>query len=174
MHRYLVVIDMQNDFVDGALGTPEAQAVVPCVVARIEDAQREGRKLLFTQDTHKADYMETSEGEHLPVPHCVEGTEGWLLHPDIAPFAKVILRKPTFGCVDLVNLLAAEAEDGGRNLDIALCGVCTDICVVSNALLLRAHFPEATIHIYPDACAGTTPARHVAAIEVMQSCQIDM
>lgn len=174
MHKYLIVIDMQNDFIGGALGTPEAVAVVPHVVARIEDALREGRRLLFTQDTHNADYMQTSEGAHLPVLHCVEGTEGWLLHPDIAPFAHTVLRKPTFGSVDLVHLLAAEAEGEGRNLDIALCGVCTDICVVSNALLLRAHFPEAGIRVYPDACAGVTPALHVAALEVMRSCQIDM
>lgn len=174
MHKYLVVVDMQNDFVSGSLGTPEAQAIVPTVVSRIQAARAEDRTPLFTQDTHEANYMETSEGKHLPVPHCVEGTPGWALDPAIAPFAHETLKKPTFGCVELVHLLALVARDEGANLDIALCGVCTDICVVSNALLLRAHFPEATLRLYADACAGSTPAKHQAAIDVMQSCQIDV
>lgn len=174
MRQYLIVVDMQNDFVGGSLGSPEAQAIVPAVVARIEEARREGRQVIFTQDTHEADYLDTSEGRHLPVPHCVEGTEGWQLHPAIAPYAEVVVRKPTFGSVALAGLLAEGAQAGGGNLDIAVCGVCTDICVVSNALLLRAHLPEAGIRVYPEACAGTTPARHGAALEVMRSCQIDM
>lgn len=174
MHQYLVVIDMQNDFVTGALGTTEAQQIVPNVVALIKRAKAEGRTPLFTQDTHEADYMETNEGEHLPVPHCIEGTEGWQLDPAIAPYAKETIRKPTFGSVLLVELMETVAENAGANLDIALCGVCTDICVVSNALLLKAHFPEAVIRLHAYACAGSTPERHQAAIEVMRSCQIDV
>lgn len=174
MHRYLIVIDMQNDFVTGLLGTREAQAIVPQVVRYIEEAQKEGRSVLFTQDTHQPDYMQTSEGEHLPVPHCIEGTEGWALHPDIAPFAHETIRKPTFGSVLLAELLGHVSDRDGKNLDIALCGVCTDICVISNALLLKTHFPEAAIRVYPDACAGVTPEKHQAALEVMQSCQIEI
>lgn len=174
MDRYLIVVDMQNDFVTGALGTPEAQAIVPAVAARAQAALADGCALVFTQDTHEADYLDTSEGRHLPYPHCVEGTDGWRLHPALEGMEGLRLLKPTFGAVALVELLAETARDGGANLDLALCGVCTDICVVSNALLLRAHFPEATIRLYPEACAGTTPARHQAALEVMQSCQIDM
>lgn len=174
MKEYIVVIDMQNDFITGALGTPEAVQAVPHVVRRMDGALAAGRTPLFTQDTHGQDYLHTSEGGHLPVPHCVEGTEGWALHPLIAPYAKQTLKKETFGCVALVDLLREVSVDAGRNLDLALCGVCTDICVVSNALLLRAHFPEAKIGIYPDGCAGSTPARHQAALEVMRSCQIDM
>lgn len=174
MHKYLIVIDMQNDFVDGALGTAEACAVVPVVVQRMNSAQDEGRTLLFTQDTHTANYMETSEGRNLPIPHCVEGTDGWQLAPAIAPYAHETIKKPTFGSVELVRLLTLAAKANGQNLDIALCGVCTDICVVSNALLLRAHFPEARISVYPEACAGTTPERHRAALDVMASCQIAM
>lgn len=173
MHAYLVVVDMQNDFVTGALGTDEARAIVPAVESCIRHARAEHRTVLFTQDTHAQDYLHTSEGEHLPVPHCVKGTEGWQIIPALAPYAAITLEKPTFGCLALVERLAEVAEDGGANLDVTLCGVCTDICVVSNALLLRAHFPEATLRVKADACAGTTPAMHEAAVRVMQSCQID-
>lgn len=174
MQATLIVIDMQNDFVTGALGTDEARAIVPAVKACIDSAQAEGRTVLFTQDTHADDYLHTSEGEHLPIPHCVKGTEGWEIVPQLAPDAAIRLEKPTFGCLALVERLAKVADAGGANLDVALCGVCTDICVVSNALLLRAHFPEATLRLYPQACAGTTPAMHEAALQVMRSCQIDI
>lgn len=174
MHKYLVVIDMQNDFVTGALGTQEAKAIIPAVKKRIEGAASAGRTVFFTQDTHHENYMDTSEGSHLPVAHCVEGTDGWKIIPELAPFAHETIRKPTFGAVLLVKLLETVSEDDGKNIDIALCGVCTDICVVSNALLIRAHFPEATIRLYEDSCAGSTPARHNAAIEVMRSCQIEV
>lgn len=174
MHKYLVVVDMQNDFITGPLGTAEAQAIVPNVVARIKAAAPEDRTPLYTQDTHEKDYLQTNEGHHLPVPHCVEGTEGWQLHPEIARYAKETIRKPTFGSILLVDLLKTVSEGHGENLDIALCGVCTDICVVSNALLLRAHFPEATLRLYADSCAGSTPQRHEAALDVMHSCQIDV
>lgn len=174
MQSYLIVVDMQNDFIDGALGTPEARAVVPSVVRRIEAALSEGRKVIFTQDTHQNDYLRTSEGMHLPVPHCINGTEGWRLHPEIAPYAKQIKRKPTFGSIALVDEIHNSANEDGRNLDIALCGVCTDICVVSNALLLRAHFPEAALTVYADACAGVTPASHAAALTVLRACHVQV
>lgn len=174
MEKYLVVIDMQNDFVSGTLGTPEAQTIVPRVVQRIEDALTEGRNVVFTQDTHEPNYLHTHEGQLLPVPHCIEGTDGWHLNQSIAPYAGATLKKPTFGCLALVDLLGQVAENNGHNLDISLVGLCTDICVVSNALLLCAHFPESTIRIYADSAAGTTPARHEAALDVMRSCQIDV
>ena len=175
MKKYLIVIDMQNDFIDGTLGSPEAAAIVPCVKTRIEEALAEGRSIIFTQDTHHDDYLETSEGRHLPVPHCVQGTPGFDIHPELAPYATQVIRKPTFGFTELADILTdSETEPDGKNLDIALCGLCTDICVVSNALILRAQFPEATIRLYPESCAGTTPEKHNAAIDVMHSCQIDM
>lgn len=173
MEKYLVVIDMQNDFVTGALGTPEARAIVPTVVALAGAAQAEGRRVLFTQDTHQSDYLHTGEGAHLPIVHCVEGTEGWQIIPALAPYAGRTLTKPTFGCLALVDLLGEACGADGRDLDVTLCGVCTDICVATNALLLRAHFPEAKLTVLADACAGSTPARHLAALDVMQSCQID-
>ncbi|MCL1963523.1 MAG: cysteine hydrolase [Firmicutes bacterium] len=174
MRKFLVVVDVQKDFIDGALGTAEAVSVVPRVVECIRAALEEDRALIFTQDTHQPDYMDTSEGRHLPVLHCVKDTEGWLLHEAVAPYAATTLQKPSFGAPALAELLGREAENGGANLDIALCGVCTDICVVTNALLLRAHLPEAALRVYKDACAGVTPARHEAALEVMRACQIEV
>lgn len=174
MRTFLVVVDMQKDFIDGALGSEEARAVVDKVAARIDDALKEGRTLLFTQDTHGADYLETSEGQHLPVRHCVEGTEGWLLHEKIAPFAAETIKKPSFGAPELVSILEKSAEHGGANLDIALCGLCTDICVVTNALLIRAHLPEATLRVFADSCAGVTQKKHDAALEVLKSCHVEI
>lgn len=174
MQKFLIVIDMQNDFIDGSLGSEAAQAIVPCVQKRIEDALEEGGVPVFTMDTHQSEYLSTHEGKNLPVTHCVEGTPGWNISPELDGYAKIRLTKPTFGCLALVDLLAETAEKDGSNLDISLCGVCTDICVISNALLLRAHFPEATIRLFVDSCAGTSVARHEAAIAAMQSCQIEM
>lgn len=174
MRKYLLVIDMQNDFINGSLGTQEACAIVSNVVKRINASLQEGRDIIFTQDTHQVTYLQTAEGRHLPVPHCIEGTEGWLLHPEIAPYAKHIMRKPTFGSIALVEVLKQTAGKDGVNLDIALCGVCTDICVVSNALLLHAHFPEATLCVYADACAGVTPFAHQAALTVLRACHVQV
>lgn len=174
MEKFLVVIDMQNDFVDGSLGTAEAQGIVPNVVRRIEDALDAGSTLVFTQDTHHDDYLSTHEGHMLPVKHCVEGTEGWKVAPAISPFVETTLKKPTFGCLALVSLLSEESRAQGKNLDISLCGLCTDICVVSNALLLRAYFPEATIRVFADSTAGSTPQKHEEALSVMRSCQIEI
>lgn len=174
MQSYLIVIDMQTDFVDGALGTQEAQAIVPAVIRCIEGAQAEGRTVLFTQDTHEANYLHTSEGKYLPVAHCIKGTPGWEIIPALRPFAHTVIEKPTFGFLGLPAHLAEGAGAQGENLDITLCGVCTDICVVSNALLLKASYPEATIRVQADACAGVTPALHDAALAVMKSCQVDI
>lgn len=172
MRKFLIVIDMQNDFIDGVLGSMEAQAIVPRVTRLIKEAKEENRAILFTQDTHDERYLETSEGRHLPIVHCIKETEGWKLHPEIAPYTDEILQKATFASIALAERLGGTAD--GADLDITLCGVCTDICVVSNALLLRAFFPEATLRVDADACAGVTPDSHNAALSVLHACHVDV
>ena len=176
----LIVVDMQNDFVDGALGTQEAVAIVPAVVARIEKARAEGDIIIATQDTHQADYAETREGRFLPVPHCIEGTPGWQLQPDVQRALGAnctLVKKPTFGCAELpalVERLAGDVGENGAGLRIELLGLCTDICVVSNALLLKAAFREADMAVNAACCAGVTPQKHAAALETMASCQVEV
>ena len=168
MENLLIVVDMQGDFVDGSLGTPEAQAIVPAVVEKVKS--HEGR-VIFTRDTHHADYLQTREGRYLPVAHCVEGTEGWQIVPELRPYAREIVDKPTFGSSALAQSLAERAEGIGR---VEIVGLCTDICVVSNALLIKAFLPEADIAVDARCCAGVTPEKHRAALETMRSCQIDI
>ena len=172
MEKVLIVVDMQKDFVDGALGTPEAVAIVERVKARV---QAHAGPCIFTQDTHPAKYLETLEGQNLPVPHCIEGTEGWRIIPELRPFAGAanarVIAKPTFGSVELAQALAARLD---RISGIELIGLCTDICVISNALLLKAFMPEIPISVDSACCAGVTPARHEAALETMRACQIDV
>ena len=148
--------------------------MVPRVAERIRGAMKEGRTLLFTQDTHAPDYLDTQEGRNLPVRHCIRNTPGWQLHEAVAPFAAETVEKSTFGSIALAEALERLAENGGANLDVELCGVCTDICVVSNALLIKAHLPEAFVHVDAACCAGVTPERHNAALEVMRACQIQV
>lgn len=171
MKKYLVVVDMQKDFVDGALGSREAVAIVPAVVKKIESFDGE---IFVTYDTHFENYMQTSEGKHLPVPHCIKGTDGWQLNNDVEnalsgkKFTKV--EKNTFGSVDLPKLIEQAAD--GEDFAVELIGLCTDICVVSNALLIKATFPEAPIAVDAGCCAGVTPQAHEAALATMASCQI--
>ena len=172
MKKILVVIDMQNDFIDGALGTPEAVAIVENVKAKILSYPKEN--VFATRDTHHQYYMDTQEGRNLPVPHCIRGTDGWQIRPEIAEliFSDHIVDKPTFGSTQLAKLmeiLERREEDG---IEIELVGLCTDICVVSNALLLKASMPETPISCDASCCAGVTPAKHEAALETMRSCQI--
>lgn len=173
MKHFLIVVDMQKDFVDGALGTAEAVAAVPNVVKKIEDFDGE---IFATLDTHFENYMQTAEGKKLPVPHCVKGTGGWQLNGAVAAALEgkgfTAVEKRTFGSVDLPALL--EQAAGEEDFDVTLIGLCTDICVVSNALLLKAHFPEAPIAVDAACCAGVTPAAHEAALATMRSCQIDV
>ncbi len=169
MKKLLVVIDMQNDFVTGVLGTPEAEAIVPAVVARVQTALAEGWELVFTRDTHQPDYMTTKEGCYLPVPHCIEGTSGWEIIDALRPYASRILNKPTFGSTALVELVG----EGGYD-EVELLGLCTDICVVSNALLLKASFPEKTYRLLASCCAGVTPDSHAAALTTMRMCHIEV
>ena len=168
MKKYLLVIDMQKDFVDGSLGTAEAQAIVPAVAEKIRGFEGE---VIFTQDTHGENYMETQEGKFLPVLHCIKGTPGHEVIPELQEFladAKVFL-KGTFGSVDLAAYLSKRAEEIES---IELIGLCTDICVVSNALLLKAAMPEKPLFVDASCCAGVTPEKHAAALETMRSCQI--
>ena len=174
MKKILVVIDMQNDFIDGALGTPEAAAIVENVKAKILSYPKEN--VFATRDTHHQYYMDTQEGRNLPVPHCIRGTDGWQIRPEIAEliFPDHVVDKPTFGSTQLAKLmeiLERREEDG---IEIELVGLCTDICVVSNALLLKASMPETPISCDASCCAGVTPAKHEAALETMRSCQIQI
>ena len=173
MKRFLIVVDVQNDFVDGALGTPEALSIIPKVVEKIRTFDGE---IFVTYDTHFENYMETLEGKNLPVSHCIKGTEGWKLNRQVydalcgKKYTEV--EKRTFGSSDLPDLIQEAA--GGEDFSLQLIGLCTDICVVSNALLLKASFPESEISVDPACCAGVTPASHEAAITTMKMCQISM
>ena len=173
MKRFLVVVDMQNDFVDGALGSEQAAAIVPAAVKKISSFDGD---IFVTLDTHFEDYLQTSEGKKLPVAHCIKGTNGWRLNKDIKAvldekdFTEV--EKNTFGSVNLPGLIKKAA--GEEDFSIELIGLCTDICVVSNALLLKASFPEAPISVDSACCAGVTNEKHDAALETMRSCQIDV
>lgn len=171
MQNILVVVDMQNDFIDGALGTKEAAAIVPGVQQKIRDFQG---KVFFTRDTHGTDYMSTQEGQKLPVPHCIKGTDGWQIHPDLQPLCQgTPVDKVTFGSSELAALL--QAEDQKEPVDsITFIGLCTDICVISNALLVKAFLPEAKIIVDASCCAGVTPESHRNALEAMKVCQIQI
>ena len=173
MKHFLIVVDMQKDFVDGALGTKEAVAIVPAVVKKIEDFEGE---IFATLDTHFDNYMQTQEGKNLPVPHCIKGTDGWTLNDDVAAALEkkgyTPVEKLTFGAAGLPTQLMQAAE--GEPFDIELIGLCTDICVVSNALLLKAIYCETPISVDAACCAGVTPEKHEAALETMRSCQINI
>ena len=173
MKKFLIVVDMQKDFIDGALGSKEACAIVSAAVKKIADFDGE---IFATYDTHFDDYMDTAEGKKLPVAHCIKGTEGWQLNREISAALKgkkyTPVEKYTFGSVKLPELIKKAA--GNDEFSIELIGLCTDICVVSNTLLLKASFPEAPIAVDEKCCAGVTPEKHDAAIETMKSCQIDI
>ena len=173
MREILIVVDMQKDFVDGSLGTKEAVAIVPSVV---KEMKKKYDKVFLTRDTHQPDYLETREGRFLPVVHCVENTSGWQFDKKVGKAAEklenaVIINKPTFGSEQLIELLKEEneKEEIGR---ITLIGLCTDICVVSNALMVKAAFPEMDVRVLKDCCAGVTPETHEAALTTMKMCQI--
>lgn len=174
MKKVLIVVDMQNDFIDGALGTKEAQEIVGNVVNRIRDY--EGQMVIATKDTHDDNYLNTSEGRHLPVPHCIRGTKGWEIRDEIAEELKkadaALIEKPTFGSEQLAEYLYETAQK--EEIEIELAGLCTDICVVSNALLLKAKMPENVIKVKADCCAGVTKESHEAALLTMKMCQIEI
>lgn len=170
MRKLLLVIDMQNDFINGALGTPEAEAIVDRVVEKIKRYPTEN--IIATRDTHTEDYLSTQEGKNLPVVHCVRNTPGWQLHPKVAQALNgaQIVDKPTFGSIELMHQLAVWNRQ--EPIAVELVGLCTDICVVSNALLLKAALPEAVISVDPSCCAGVTPESHEAALKTMEMCQV--
>ncbi len=173
MKKMLVVVDMQKDFVDGALGTAEAQEIIPAAAKVIREFEGE---IFVTFDTHYEGYLNTQEGRNLPVPHCIRGTEGWQLSKEIAAalegrqYTPVV--KNAFGSTALPGLIGAAAA--GEEFSIELIGLCTDICVAANALILKSAFPEAEITLRENCCAGVTPEKHKAAIETMRSCQINI
>ncbi|WP_286153021.1 cysteine hydrolase family protein [Sporofaciens musculi] len=171
----LVVVDMQNDFIDGALGTKEAAAIVPKVVEKIQNFDGE---ILYTRDTHEENYLDTQEGKKLPVAHCIKGTKGWELHPKIEALRKEEpIDKPSFGSPHLGSLLRSmddkykSSAKGGIEA-ITFVGLCTDICVISNAMIAKAFLPEVPIIVDPSCCAGVTPESHKNALEAMKMCQI--
>ena len=172
MRKILIVIDMQNDFIDAALGTQEAVGIVEAVKEKIRSYP--AADVIATMDTHSDNYMDTQEGKYLPVPHCIKGSDGWQIRPDIAELLKgaAIYEKPTFGSTAMAADLKAISEK--EEIELELIGLCTDICVVSNALLLKATMPEVKISVDPACCAGVTPEKHLAALETMRSCQIQV
>lgn len=168
MSKLLLVIDMQNDFIDGALGTKEAVAIVPYVKEVIENFDG---KILFTRDTHFENYMDTQEGHNLPVPHCIKGTEGWEICPELkALCTEEPIDKITFGSRELPDIVKEMSDLES----ITLIGLCTDICVISNAMILKAFYPETPIIIDAKACAGVTPESHQTALNAMKMCQIQI
>lgn len=197
--KVLVIVDMQYDFVDGVLGTPEAQAIVPLMAETMTQLADENTLILFTKDTHTEDYMNTLEGKNLPVPHCIKGTHGWTLIDELcAPYAELfgktkrledyihptviedfyegaytVIEKPTFGSINLQNILYA-VDDVEPIEEITLMGVCTGICVLSNAILAKATLPEVPVNVIEDCCACVTPESHKTAIEAMKLCQINI
>ncbi|MBR2257993.1 MAG: cysteine hydrolase [Blautia sp.] len=172
MRKILIVIDMQNDFIDAALGTKEAAAIVEAVKEKI--LSYPAADVFATMDTHTENYMETQEGKYLPVPHCIKGSEGWQIRPDIAGLltGAKIYEKPTFGSTALAADLKEMSEK--EEIELELIGLCTDICVVSNALLMKATMPEVKITVDASCCAGVTPEKHLAALETMRSCQVQV
>ncbi len=171
MDKILVVVDMQNDFVTGSLGSAEAQQIVPAVVDKVRNFDG---TVVFTRDTHHENYMETQEGRNLPVPHCYEGTEGWEIIPELKELSqgRKIFDKPTFGSIELASFIRDEADKRNGQLEVELIGVCTDICVVSNALMIKAYNIEVPVSVDSKCCAGVTPAAHDAALATMKSCQV--
>lgn len=165
MKKTLIVVDMQNDFIDMALGTPEAVAIVPKVKAKIQAYLAAGDEIIYTRDTHGEDYLETMEGRNLPVAHCIRGTKGWQIAQGLYMEGCKIIDKPNFGWPHWKEETLEQVE---------LVGLCTDICVVSNALIIKAAFPEIPVSVDAGCCAGVTPATHAAALETMRMCQVQV
>ena len=174
MSKMLVVVDMQNDFIDGALGTKEAGAIVPKVIEKIKSFKGQ---VFYTRDTHAENYLETQEGTNLPLKHCIVNTHGWELQEDIAALAKerrsMIFDKPAFGSMGLAGCLSGIAKVASID-EIELIGLCTDICVISNALLLKAVLPDTKISVDSSCCAGVTPQSHENALKAMAMCQVEI
>ena len=165
MKKTLIVVDMQNDFIHMALGTPEAMAIVPRVKAKIQACRDAGYEIIYTRDTHGPEYLSTPEGKKLPVEHCIRGSKGWEIAEGLYIPGCKIIDKPNFGWPHWDQEVLEDVE---------LIGLCTDICVVSNALIIKATFPDAAVKVDKSCCAGVTPESHEAALTTMQMCQIDI
>lgn len=165
MKKTLIVVDMQNDFINMALGTAEAAAILPKVKAKIAEYAQNGYEIIYTRDTHGENYLNTHEGKKLPVPHCIKGTKGWEIAEDLYVDGCKIIDKPNFGWH---NWKEENLED------VEIIGLCTDICVVSNALIIKASFPDANLTVDKSCCAGVTPESHNAALKTMEMCQINV
>ncbi len=165
MKRTLVVVDMQKDFIDGSLGTDEAVAIVANVKRKIDEYYKNGDEIIFTRDTHQNNYLNTNEGKHLPVEHCIEGTEGWEIWPGLYVPGAICIDKPSFGYMNWREYNLEEVE---------IIGLCTDICVVSNALIIKATYPEIKVSVDATCCAGVTPESHMAALTTMKMCQVEV
>lgn len=166
--KYLIVVDMQVDFINGALGSDLAVAIVPNVVEKVKSFDG---KVIFTRDTHFKDYMNTQEGKNLPVPHCIKDTDGWQICDELKPYADVIIDKLTFGSIELPDFIKSFNEPIEK---IELCGLCTDICVISNAVVLKAAFPEVPIAVDSSCCAGVTVESHNNALNAMKVIRIEI
>ena len=165
MKKTLIVVDMQNDFIDMALGTKEAVAIVPRVKEKIQEYVKNGDEIIFTRDTHYDDYLQTTEGKNLPVEHCIKGTKGWQIADGLYVEGCKIIDKPNFGWPNWREEHLEEVE---------IIGLCTDICVVSNALIIKATFPDAHVKVDGSCCAGVTPETHEAALKTMGMCQVEV
>ena len=168
--KYLIVVDMQNDFITGSLGTKEAEAILPSVIDKVKNFKG---TVIYTKDTHQADYLNTQEGKNLPVEHCIEGTNGWMLADELETLSTgcKVFNKPTFGSVDLANYLVEQAKEKEIE-EIELCGLCTDICVISNAFVIKANLTEVPVSVDASCCAGVTPESHKNALAAMKMCQV--
>lgn len=165
MKKTLIVVDMQNDFIDGSLGTKEAQQIVENVKKKIASYKKEGAEIIFTRDTHQKNYLDSNEGKHLPVEHCMEGTDGWKIADGLEVPGAIYIDKPNFGYLNWKEYALEEVE---------LVGLCTDICVVSNALIIKATYPEIKVSVDASCCAGVTPESHKAALTTMKMCQVEV
>ena len=176
--KILVVVDMQNDFIDGALGTPEAQAIVPKVKAKIEAARANGDRIIFTRDTHDENYLNTMEGKKLPIPHCIKDTYGWEISSELC-YNGFVIDKKTFGSFylaeELYDSYCLGQEEFNTNVEeIEFVGLCTDICVISNVMMAKGYLPDMKITVDASCCAGVTPESHKNALEAMKMCHIDI
>ncbi len=167
----LIVVDMQNDFINGSLGTKEAQAIVPAVKAHILEAMEDRWQVIFTKDTHSIDYLKTQEGKNLPIKHCLRGSDGWQLHPELQDLSigSSVFEKGSFGSLELAEYVSSLNPDA-----IEVIGLCTDICVVSNVALLKAYCPEVPMSVRANCCAGVTPEAHEHALATMKSLQVEI
>lgn len=169
--KLLIVVDMQNDFIDGALGTKEATEIVSNVAQKINDYRAQKNFIVFTRDTHQKNYLQTQEGKNLPIVHCIEGSDGWQISKKLNTQDSKIFNKPSFGSLELAEYISRLPELS-QIQEIELVGLCTDICVISNALILKAKFPEMAISVDSTCCAGVTPQSHTNALNAMKMCQV--